>query len=192
MSEKWFKSTTSETAADDLAEFFMPFASNYSSFAFDVASKSYKCASLTFEGVPFVDLMIKFENKQITALALATAPGEGSFGVSTSLSIVYGGQVVDLPNAELHTHDFSNYASDDDEHWKQCECGETLDGESHYDGDFDNKCDVCQHFVPAPTGFDFCLRNTMGLLQFVEDKDVLRCKSSLDVNGPFTRSSITV
>lgn len=149
-SKKWVKTEVRETAADDLAEFFLPFGQNYKLFAFDAESKSYKCATITCEGVPFSDLVIKFENKQIKELSLKGPNGDGGGVASVVISIVYGGQVVELPQAEEHKHSYVD-KFDEYGHWKQCSCGEQEPGSmgAHYDANWDLKCDVCGYDMPV-------------------------------------------
>ena len=148
--EKWEKTEVRETAADDIAEFFLPFGQNYKSFTFDAQSKSYKCASLTFEGTPISDLEIKFENKQIKELSSKAPYGDGGGVMSVAVSVVYGGQVVELPQAEEHTHSYVD-KSDEFGHWKECSCGEQEPGSmgAHYDANWDLKCDVCGYDMPV-------------------------------------------
>ena len=96
--KKWTKSKADSSAADDFAFFLEPFAANYTSFAYDEASKSYKCASLTYEHVVCSNLMIKFENKKIVSFTLTAPIGEGGAIMTVAASIVYGGQTVTLPD----------------------------------------------------------------------------------------------
>lgn len=96
--KKWKKEVTSRTVADDFASSLIPFGQNYSSFAFDAASKSYKCASLTYEGQALSNLTIKFNNKQINQAGYTTTQ-EGHL-MNMVFTFTYGGQTVTLPEVE--------------------------------------------------------------------------------------------
>ena len=48
-----------------------------------------------------------------------------------------------------HTHTFSSdWKSDENSHWKVCECGEKSELASHLDNNHDDKCDVCGKVLP--------------------------------------------
>lgn len=96
--KKWTRVTTSHTMADEMASSFLPFGQNYSKFTYDDTTKSYKCASISFEGQALTNLIIKFENKQIKELAFDTTQ-EGHV-MHMAFALTYGGQTVTLPEIE--------------------------------------------------------------------------------------------
>ena len=52
-----------------------------------------------------------------------------------------------------HDHSFgTDFETDADEHWNECECGDKSNVGAHADADADGKCDVCayQMSTPAP------------------------------------------
>lgn len=108
--ERWIRTSASKTVADDIAPSLQLYGENYSAFAFDESTSSYKCDELTYKGVSFVNLTIKFENKQIV-LASNTALQGGQF-VSSSYEFVYGGQVVDIPAYSLDPSEIDIEGSD--------------------------------------------------------------------------------
>lgn len=96
--KKWTRVTTQHTMADDMVSSFLPFGQNYSKFTYDDTTKSYKCASISFEGQALTNLTIKFENKQIKELAFDTTQ-EGHL-MHMTFALTYGGQTVTLPEIE--------------------------------------------------------------------------------------------
>ena len=49
-----------------------------------------------------------------------------------------------------HTHDYgTTWKTDENNHWKECECGEKSENAAHIDGNGDNKCDTCDYAMPA-------------------------------------------
>ena len=64
----------------------------------------------------------------------------------------------DVPVAPpSHTHDYgTTWKTDDNNHWKECACGEKSELAAHVDNNGDNKCDTCDYAMPAnpPTDDD--------------------------------------
>ena len=49
-----------------------------------------------------------------------------------------------------HDHSFgTDFETDANEHWNECECGEKANKASHIDDNGDNKCDTCDYAMPA-------------------------------------------
>ena len=49
-----------------------------------------------------------------------------------------------------HTHDYgTTWKSDENNHWKECECEEKSEVGAHVDNNGDNKCDTCNYTMPA-------------------------------------------
>ena len=50
----------------------------------------------------------------------------------------------------VHTHEFgTTWKTDENNHWKECSCEEKSALAAHSDGNGDNKCDICDHAMPA-------------------------------------------
>ena len=48
-----------------------------------------------------------------------------------------------------HEHCFDTaFETDDNNHWKECSCGEKSENAAHIDGNGDNKCDACDYAMP--------------------------------------------
>ena len=49
-----------------------------------------------------------------------------------------------------HTHEYgSEYLSNENEHWKECECGQQVDKAAHVDADKSGRCDTCDRSLPS-------------------------------------------
>lgn len=59
--------------------------------------------------------------------------------------------VCDHAVAAAHEHSYTEWGSDDDDHWKKCSCGAIDESTktAHVDVDKSGKCDVCKHTVPV-------------------------------------------
>ena len=62
----------------------------------------------------------------------------------------------DVPVAPpSHNHDYgTTWKSDENNHWKECECGDKANRASHADGDSDGNCDACGYVMPVPSAGD--------------------------------------
>lgn len=60
--------------------------------------------------------------------------------------------VCDHAVAAAHEHSYTEWGSDDDDHWKKCSCGAIDESTkaAHVDANKDGKCDECAHAVPIP------------------------------------------
>lgn len=108
------------------------------------------------------------DSKDCTVTSTAVDPTENRSGkIIYAAAVTFGdrtytdSKTVTLPATGHVSHTVDNrWYSDDENHWKQCGCGEQVDIEAHTPGDeatqnTARRCTVCDRVLEAPLGLDW-------------------------------------